>query len=250
MAVIAACMDESGVHAGAPVCVVAGYVATADQWVSAVDSWQKVLHLPDFNVSVFHATECWAQNNEFSGWALEKRQSLVRELTSVILNHRIYGFAQAIDANAYRKFFAPVCDKKIENPYFLCLFNAVSEALSLVDEKFSPSDDLDVFAGNHQEFRPVGRSLCQHVRGIIKGGQRLSQDLICGSPTKWVQLQFADLLAHHCFRDFLPDNIDNPGVRVAAYAATDYLKPSVVSALIADESDVRMAASVWQNPQF
>jgi hypothetical protein len=123
MAVIAAYMDESGVHAKAPVCVVAGYVAAADKWVSLVDSWQKVLHLPEFNVTVFHATECWAQDKEFSGWCLEKRQSLVRELSSVVLNHRVYGFAQAIDAKAYRRLFAPVCDKKIQNPYFLCLLN-------------------------------------------------------------------------------------------------------------------------------
>ena len=141
MAVIAAYMDESGVHAKAPVCVVAGYVAAADKWVSLVDSWQKVLHLPEFNVTVFHATECWAQDKEFSGWCLEKRQSLVRELSSVVLNHRVYGFAQAIDAKAYRRLFAPVCDKKIQNPYFLCLLNLNYAHKERPERWFRSADD-------------------------------------------------------------------------------------------------------------
>jgi hypothetical protein len=250
MAVIAAYMDESGTHVTAPVCVVAGYVGTAEQWVSLVDSWQKALHLPEFNVTEFHATECWAQQGEFSEWSLGKRQSLVRELMSVVLNHRVYGFAQAIDANAYRKYFVPVCDKKIQNPYFLCLLNAASEALSVVDKKFCPSDDLNVFAGNHQQFKLMGQTLYQHVRAIVPNGMRLSQDLMYGSPLKWVQLQVADLLSHHCFKDFIPDDSGDPWVRGAVYAATEDLKPSGVSANFADESFVRMLAMRWQDPQF
>jgi hypothetical protein len=250
VAVIAAYMDESGIHATAPVSVVAGYVGTAEQWVSLVDSWQKVLHLPEFSVTEFHATECWAQRGEFLGWSLNKRQSLVRELMSVILNHQIYGFAQAINANAYRKYFVPICDKKIENPYFLCLLNAASVALSVVDTKFSPSDDLDVFAGNHQQFKLMAKKLFGYVRAIIPNGMRMSQDLMYGSPSEWAQLQAADLLSHHCFKEFIPDNDGDAWVRTAIYAATNYLKPSVVSALIADEDDVRAAAIAWRDPQF
>jgi len=47
--------DESGIHQGAPVCIVAGYLASPTEWESLDKPWVEALRKA--NVSYFHAAE-------------------------------------------------------------------------------------------------------------------------------------------------------------------------------------------------
>src|SRR5580693_6537086 len=56
-AMIEAYLDESGVHASAPICVIAGYFGGAGQWAKLESQWRKILTVADIPLYEFHAKD-------------------------------------------------------------------------------------------------------------------------------------------------------------------------------------------------
>src|ERR1700728_1201254 len=79
--------DESGTHGDAPVTVMAGVMATANQWRRFEGETAKLKRNYGFNV--FHTKEFKDRKGEFSGWPNHKRISLLSELAEVANEKRI-----------------------------------------------------------------------------------------------------------------------------------------------------------------
>ncbi len=117
MAFLAAYFDESGTHDSSPVVVVAGVVSSTKQWLKFDQRWCKAL--AEEKISVFHMTDFESSEEEFKGWAPEKKRPFIIRLLEIIKKHTRVFFFQAV----YKKDFAaalsefPDIDK---SPYNMC----------------------------------------------------------------------------------------------------------------------------------
>jgi hypothetical protein len=80
--------DESGIQAGAPFCVVAGYIGNPETWETLRRSWKKVIN--GFGVTEFKSTEFFTRNTlgqrvgEYEGWSNKKARRYLAALTDLI----------------------------------------------------------------------------------------------------------------------------------------------------------------------
>lgn len=99
-------LDESGIHAGAKVCVVAGYYGSHKNWRTFEAQWNKVLSAyPEVASKGFHAKHFFGRGKdgnrvkEYKGWSEDKAYKFMERLTQAIMRNRIFpvGYAVVVD---------------------------------------------------------------------------------------------------------------------------------------------------------
>ena len=91
---IEAYMDESGIHDGAHVCVIAGYWGSVKKWKKFEPWWAQILK--DANeptLTEFHSTDFWYANGKrkgvFSRWSDKKADKFLADLVECIVETKI-----------------------------------------------------------------------------------------------------------------------------------------------------------------
>ena len=87
--------DESGIHDGAKVCVVAGYYASHASWRRFENQWNKVLgDYPEiakgFHAKVFFGRDASQRVGEYKGWSDERATKFLERLIQTIIRNRIF----------------------------------------------------------------------------------------------------------------------------------------------------------------
>lgn len=101
--------DESGIHAGAPVCFVAGFRASPIQWKRFSKDWRGVLNKSEYRIKVFHSNEFFNRNlpnvnpakNPFVGWDDEKADAFLHELLAVLRRRNLHAVYGGVDVAAF-----------------------------------------------------------------------------------------------------------------------------------------------------
>jgi hypothetical protein len=94
--------DESGTHYKAKAFALAGYIATAEQWIEFEREWRDLLQSE--NISMFHRTDLECFHNEFSednGWNPTRRERVVRRAQGIIRRRVNIGISSSIIKQAY-----------------------------------------------------------------------------------------------------------------------------------------------------
>jgi hypothetical protein len=78
-------MDESGIHDGAHVCVIAGYWGTVKKWKKFENRWKTILRDANEPTLVeFHSTEFWHKDDSrkgvFAKWSNQKADRFIDDL--------------------------------------------------------------------------------------------------------------------------------------------------------------------------
>jgi hypothetical protein len=96
--------DESGIHEGAKVCIVAGFYGTERAWRKFEDQWNKVLAdypelLKGFHAKNFFARDKGNRVGEYKDWSDEKADKFLGRLLQVILRNRVFpiGYGVVVD---------------------------------------------------------------------------------------------------------------------------------------------------------
>ena len=87
---IDAYLDESGIHDGAPICVIAGYFGGRGQWRKFEKDWRKALDKADVPLEKFHAKNLIKRAGFFLGWRDGQYFSLLSDLAGAICRYKIY----------------------------------------------------------------------------------------------------------------------------------------------------------------
>jgi hypothetical protein len=87
---VEAYLDESGIHDGAQVCVVAGFFGKKGGWRSLDSQWRNCVRRFDVPLGEFHAKDLMHRGHYFDTWSEEKRDEFVSSLAGVIAGSRIY----------------------------------------------------------------------------------------------------------------------------------------------------------------
>jgi len=121
-------VDDSGSDWQSNVFVLAGFVATADQWDAFNKDWHKALREPP-SLACFKSNECYGLKGEFSPskeWTRQKADDRIVTLARVIQKHLPEKFSVAISPEDYYAFVdgIPVVRpmKALENPYFMTFY--------------------------------------------------------------------------------------------------------------------------------
>jgi hypothetical protein len=93
---IDAYLDESGIHDGAAICVVAGYFGGPGQWKKFAADWRKTLNEAEVPLEKFHAKDLIRRNGFFSDWSDEKHGSFISAVGHAICRYKLFPVSQAV----------------------------------------------------------------------------------------------------------------------------------------------------------
>src|SRR5258705_13747513 len=93
---IDAYLDESGIHEGAEVCLIAGYFGGRGQWRKFGKAWEQLLNNFKVPLNEFHAQNLVKRTNFFYGWSSTESKELQVALAQTIAQFKIYPVAQGV----------------------------------------------------------------------------------------------------------------------------------------------------------
>jgi Protein of unknown function (DUF3800) len=88
-------LDESGIHAGAKVCVVAGFYGTQHAWRKFENQWKRIISNHPELTDGFHAKPFFRRENGkrvgvYENWSDEKARNFQSRLVQVITSNRVF----------------------------------------------------------------------------------------------------------------------------------------------------------------
>lgn len=87
---IEAYLDETGIHEGAPFCVIAGYFGGPGQWKKFDPAWRRALSGFGVPLDQFHALDLMQRRKSFFGWDGKRQSELLTSLTAAMTMYKIY----------------------------------------------------------------------------------------------------------------------------------------------------------------
>jgi hypothetical protein len=196
-------LDESGIHGGASVCVVAGYWGRRNQWGLLESQWRGTLSAFGCSLEDFHAKDMVKK---------ARYRPMLEALSGTIAKYQVYPVSMGIvvpDFNSLtlqeRKFFtgATIRNGKLigtgspTKPYFvpfqLCLMNITDYA--------KPGEKAHFFFGLDRPFAEYARAMFARIKTDGKHSKAWESKRRLGDPSfpmakETPELQAADLLAH------------------------------------------------------
>jgi hypothetical protein len=189
--------DESGIHAQAPVIVVAGYVAPEREWRRFEAKWKRVLR--DSGVSQYHTKDIEAvpPQGVYEGWSRKRADKLTDRVVHIAANFQGRAFGVHILKSVWHA-AVPFVQKYLPNrphsgPYMLLARECISAVVDLYDENFKERIGF-VFASNdftHQMVKDYQTMKEVHPRSSVLG------PLAIVDANDNVMLQSGDLIAWH-----------------------------------------------------
>ena len=196
-------MDESGDHdrlgkePGSEIAVIAGYVATKDQWLRFEWRWNNVL--TKFGVRVFHASECAHRKNEFSGWSDEKRTDFHVQLARVINENILVGIGGVVLLSDYNSVLPDWAKGEVKHPYYFC-FAVMMRTLRQFREGFLPAEPIDFVFDRKKSFEGVLSDMFNNLRDNSPNHRGRLGEVSFRAKDEVIQLQAADYLAYEVRR--------------------------------------------------
>jgi hypothetical protein len=199
-------LDESGIHDGAEICMIAGYFGRQKHWGRFEREWKKVLAKFKFPLCDFHAKDLIKSR---------RHQPMLQELGDAIARHKIYPFSVGIivpDFNSLtlsqRRFCtgATLVGGKLvgtgspTKPYFapfqLCLMKVTNDT--------PPGGKAHFFFGLDRPFAEYARAMFAKIKTKPYTSAWATKDRL-GMPafpsaSETPELQAADLLVHLSYK--------------------------------------------------
>jgi hypothetical protein len=105
---VEAYMDESGIHDGAHVCVIAGYWGSVKKWIRFEQRWSEILKAANEpTLKEFHSTDFWCADGTrkglFASWSDAKADTFIDDLVSCIADTKITPTDATLVVNEWNK---------------------------------------------------------------------------------------------------------------------------------------------------
>ena|SRR5688572_24751802 len=246
VAVLESYCDESGIHEGAPVCVVAGWIATARNWQLFEDRWLRASGGVDFHGKEFFVRDPSGERvGPYKGWSDDKAQTYLRGLVHAITTSDIKPVGSVINVAAFKSFslddrkwltgasWSPKRQKWLTSgaptrPYYLGFVECL-EGSALSVKK--PGWTVNFCFDQQHELAPWALLFFQNAKkGDSPQAKRLG-DAIFKSKAGVGALQAADMLAHSFYRTA------TSGINRDLQIVTDALDPVVAGRIVRNNKE-------------
>jgi hypothetical protein len=193
--------DESLDGTQSRVCAVAGVIGTEEVWRELEPKWvERNSGLP------FHATDCESGHGDYEGWDHDRRKTLYTDLTILIAESGIGGYASAQDLAAQRKAFP----SPYEPPLYYQGFMDVLEVMRNAADNRGEMAELTFDSRIGTEFNATEIYAYLQDSGLY-WREHLAEKLSFVSSRKDPRIQIADLFAHEAMKEL--DNEVGPTKR-------------------------------------
>jgi hypothetical protein len=231
MVMLTAYLDESGTHAEASSMVLAGYVATVDQWSEFYREWTALLKAE--NVHVLHRTDIESFHGEFKrskGWDDTRKLRVLRAAHEIIKKWTEIGRAVAVIQADFDGVMLGVIKRAFGGAYGFLAGQYIVEISKWARDTNQPGPIQYVFEAGAKGRRQVDR-MCSLMfekppRGIIR--QRDWREVMRFGGWSFQrkecvrQLQAADFIAYEAYK-----HMDNRIVGVPGFPAKGFPKAKV-----------------------
>lgn len=189
--------DESGVHQGASVCVVAGFLADDQLWTELSSQWKTALD--GFELTSFHAVDCEQGQGEFLG----KRTEPIRKFIHIEFARLIAKLQPTIVASAFviedwNNTAPEELQKRFPSAYMFC-FEFCMQKLSNWSKAIAGRGKVNVVFAEQNQYESKALEMFGHYErnshfGPGLGTARFQPMRNCPA------LQAADLLCYETYR--------------------------------------------------
>jgi len=93
-------LDETGIHAGARWCAIAGFLGSPRQWIDFDQAWRRALTAAP-GASDFHAHEFFGGRSPYRALLGSERRAFIDGLIGAVVDHRVFPFGAIVDAEAF-----------------------------------------------------------------------------------------------------------------------------------------------------
>lgn len=119
-------IDDSGKEDQSPVQVLAGYVATAEQWAMFSNDWKTILD--EAGIEEFKMNDAWRLSREYQPKGHLARDSIIVKAICCIRKHARAAVGTSIRFDHFYNCFDPIGDRQdpIGRPYYMGFFSVLS----------------------------------------------------------------------------------------------------------------------------
>ena len=203
--------DESADSRPPRVFSVSGYLGRAPDWFDLGRRWGIALREEGLEKTGFHMAHCEAGLAAPYHVSREERDRLQRRFIGIINDTPLWGYAVAIELDAYQEIVGRTDYKK---PYYIAFQYAVERmALVLEENHFRRGECIAFVFDQQQEHEGKAKSLYESLQSSdLKYVHRLGS-LTFDSRFARLQLQAADVLAYESMRHFREGRLQGKGPR-------------------------------------
>ncbi len=248
------CADESGIQEGAPLCILAGYIASVNQWIRFDERWLSVLQrhdVADFHAKDFFAVDRtgkrvgryarWSNRGErasYGDWADDYAEAFITGLLAAVKDTRMHPLGALVETKDFWSFTygermyltGAKLDSKLKwvssgapsRPYFLLYDHCIAEAglrTNAGKRTLFVFDQQKTFEG--RALQQFGETLLVYQMDGNPIGRRLA-GVVFQERHEVIGLQAADLYTHCWYR-----HVVRPSERDDRYEALGWLTEKV-----------------------
>ncbi|MHB8455356.1 MAG: DUF3800 domain-containing protein [Acidiferrobacterales bacterium] len=196
--------DESGVHSGAQMTAISGFVATTETWTNIEREWKR--QLETFRVPYFHAAECQAGKGPFSSLQRELRDILAKNLTKIICEYKPVGLGNVVvtadwETMDWTSPGAKRLRERYPNPYDLC-FDASMQNIVTWSTEYANDEPVALVFAEQTQFDSWALSVFKTYKNHPDWSKRYLS-LKFERPINVMPLQAADLIANQTYHHSL-----------------------------------------------
>ena len=202
--ILTAYFDESGTHAGAELCLMAGFMGDARQWRKFEKRTSKLFKR--FRVDIFHTIDVKRTDKDFAGWTVDRKIEFLDEFQHVINETLERGFASILRTEDYAYYQSLAWPKgtRRDTKYgllFRASLSSVTDAAMTVPEWMRVKEPrlYVVLEGGHRN-APDAVRLYNFFGARFKGQSRALAGLTFGTKQGCLPLAAADLFAYTAYQ--------------------------------------------------
>jgi hypothetical protein len=165
--------DETGLHLGAEVATVGGFLARAEHWERFTEKWVEVLDR--YQVPAFHMTEFVDERRgpekagwPYKGWSQDKRDRFISALIEVARDNTIIGICGAVAVKDYDEVVPDWLKNETRHPYHFSLQNFFDNVLTALHETLPllllPWEHIAFSFEQQEEFEKKARELFHLIK--------------------------------------------------------------------------------------
>src|SRR6266404_3134542 len=199
-------IDESGIHAGASMFVMASYLAPVKEWDRFAKRWQAILD--KYGVKRFHASDCNSNRGEFKKFSdnREVRNTFVGELLTTISSRpRILAVNLGVVVDEFPDPHHRLVQPASGHPYYVCMKGLLA-SIHIVMSRWkgvSANEKVRLIFDRQDQFRSFAVNRFNELATEHWEGRDRFESIVFGSTGVDVPLQAADALAFDSYREFL-----------------------------------------------
>jgi hypothetical protein len=202
--VLAAYLDASDPKPGVPVAVVAGFLASTEEWARFESLWKPFLK--EFGIARFHATEYFARRGQFQNWSDAKHLAAQGEVCRILKGIRPIGVGTALDTRAFDEWRASSDTFFPSDPYYLCVERTIYKLVHSISE--NPNDEgIAIYCDQDKGHETLARDIATwHEERLRRTNNPVRMDpnrpvsIHYVSSFDFVPVQAADILSHGMFQ--------------------------------------------------